>query len=249
MNKVPIVTRFELLKQLRRKRFYGGVAITVGVILLAFSIWRFTGDLPGSSTSFLREMVYIATYLPVLFAIFFSGDAIASEIDKRTGYYLFSNPVRRESVVVGKFSACFIATAIIVLLAYGLLTGLAAFTYGAVPVEVLWSLALALAGGAGVVGFSFLFSSVSKGVVGSTVAPFLFVFFGFNVIQQVLIVAGYKPWYILNFAGSSVSSVFPGSFGVMGFTPDPTTSLFVLLGYCFLPLGISVLVTRRKQIA
>ncbi|KXA91625.1 hypothetical protein AKJ57_00635 [candidate division MSBL1 archaeon SCGC-AAA259A05] len=258
-RKISIIMKFELLKHLRRKRFYSALILTAAVIILFTYIYN-TFDLPGefgvsdSPELFAGFTIGVGSYIPVLFAIFFSGDALSSEFEQKTGYHLFSNPTSRESIVIGKFLSCLLATASVIVLAYGMTTGILMGLYGEVPIGMMESLGLALLYGASLVGVSFLFSSIFKGVVGSLVAPFLLFFFVFEMISSVLIQTGHRPWYMVNFAGRSLSMPFSAlgkafAGGNSAGTPlDPSAASLVLLAYCLIPLFISILVTKNKQI-
>ena len=144
------MTKYELLKQFRRKRFYGVLAITIIALVLTIGLYKgldlpgqmqqtiidqrlenIRGQLPENMPEEMRENIleqarenileeleqkgirdspeFFAVWvtsmgtLAILGAVFFGGDAIASEFEHKTGYILFPNPVKRITLVVGKY--------------------------------------------------------------------------------------------------------------------------------------------------
>ena len=173
LKKLRVVTKYELLKQFRRKRFYGALAITVLAVVLTIGLYRGL-DLPkqmGIPENIINQQgadlfaMFVTGMgaLAVLAAVFFAGDAIASKFEHKTGYILFPNPVKRATIVVGKYLACFIATAMIISVAYGISACALLAFYGEIPGGIVGSLALTLMLACTVVSMAFAFSSVLKG--------------------------------------------------------------------------------------
>ncbi|MEW5995823.1 MAG: ABC transporter permease, partial [Candidatus Zixiibacteriota bacterium] len=179
-GKLKVVARYELLKQLRRKRFYGGLIVTVLAVLLTVGLYHGLG-LPqriGLTQVFINQygaelfamMTTQMGALAILAAVFFSGDAIAGEFERGTGYVLLPNPVKRRTLIVGKYLACFMATAAILAIAFLISAVSVLISYGSIPGGMLGSLAIALALASFVISLSFSFSSVLKGGMGATIA-------------------------------------------------------------------------------
>ncbi len=271
-DKLKIVTRYELLKQLRRKRFYGGLAITVLAVVLTIGLYQGL-DLPRHmripdqlinqyGAEIFAIFVTSMGALAVLAAVFFAGDAIAGEFEGKTGYILFPNPVKRITIVVGKYLACFIATAAIILVAYLISAGALLVFYGQVPSGIVGSLAIALVLACFMISMAFAFSSVLKGSMGATIATLLTYMVVFSVISMSLSYAGYNPWFMPDRAGDSMTAtygipfenVFGGMMGggrmtsgVMQASQDPTLGFFVLLAWAVVLFNVSVWVAKRRE--
>jgi len=271
-EKLKVVTKYELLKQFRRKRFYGALAITVLTIFLIIGLYQGL-DLPkqiGIPAQFLNQWgpelfaMFVTSMgaLAILAAVFFAGDAIASEFESKTGYILFPNPVKRTTIVVGKYLACFIATATIIITAYLISVGALLVFYGQVPVGIIGSLALMLMLACAIISLAFAFSSILKGGMGATIATLLTFMVVFTIISSSLSYAGYDPWFMPDRAGDAVASTYglpleqliggfgfggPMMGGMMRASQDPTLSFFVLLAYAVVLFGISILVTKRRE--
>lgn len=273
-EKLKVVTKYELLKQIRRKRFYGALALTVLAVVLTIGLYKglnlpekmqqnipVTMRIPDSADLFAVFVTSMGS-LAVFGAVFFAGDTIASEFERKTGYILFPNPVNRITIVVGKYLACFIATATIILVAYMISAGALLVFYGQIPGGIVGSLGLALMLSCTVISLAFIFSSVLKGGMGATIATLLTYMVIFSVISMSLSYAGYDPWFMPDRAGDAMTATYGVSFGdvfggMMGggqmmtgmlrASQNPTLSFFVLLGYAIVLLGVSIWVTKRRE--
>jgi len=268
-EKLKIVSRYELLKQFRRKRFYGAVIITILAQILAIVLYKGL-NLPGALTDLARRIdpsttindtsklfawfiTSLGLTLPILFSVFFAGDSIASEFENKTGYLLFPNPVKRRTIVIGKYIACFIATTVVLIIAYVVsVTALLGF-YRQLPFETWGALGLSIVLASSVLSLAFLFSSLLKGGMGATIGTLLTYLLIFPIVSGSLSTSGHQPWFMLNYAGNSVTSIYgikiPGLGGEMGAgpTPDLTVSLFVMLAYFVFPFLLSIWITKRRE--
>jgi len=261
-EKLKTVTRYELLKQFRRRRFYGALAITVIAVILTIGLYKGLDlprqmgapDTPELFAIFVTSMSTIA----ILGAVFFAGDAIASEFERKTGYILFPNPVRRITLVAGKYIACFIATAAILALAYLISTGALLGFYRRLPGGILGSFAIALMLACCVLSIAFTFSSLLKGSMGATIATLLTFMLIFPIISTSLSYAGYAPWFMPDYAGDAVANTYgvplqqafggmPGQRLRFKWNPEPTLSFLVLLTYAVILFQLSIWVTKRRE--
>jgi ABC-type transport system involved in multi-copper enzyme maturation permease subunit len=272
-EKLKVVTKYELLKQIRRKRFSGALALTVLLVVLIIGLYQGL-DLPRRMgiPEYLIDQYGVEIFaifatsmgaLAILSAVFFAGDVIASEFEHKTGYILFTNPVKRVTIVVGKYLACVIATATILIVAYMISAGALLVFYGTVPVGgMLGSIAIALMLACFMISMAFAFSSVLKGGMGATIATLLTYMAIFSVISMFLSNAGYNPWFMPDRAGDAMTATYGVSFeglfgGMMGgghmmtgmvqASQDPVLSFFVLLGYAVPLFGVSIWMTKRRD--
>lgn len=258
------MTKYELLKQFRRKRFYGALIFAIVAVCLAIVLYKGLNipralpvPLPDTPELFAFFVTGVSATIPILAAVFFAGDSIASEFEHKTGYILFPNPVKRSTIVDGKYIACFLATSPIIALAYATTAIALAGIYRHVPIEILGSLGLALVLASSVLSIAFLYSSVLKGGMGAMIATLLTIMLIFGILNVSLQSAGIEPWFVLAYAGDSIVSVYGVPFEAMRgmgvapgggwMTPDPTTSFFVMLGYFAVPFVMSIWITKRRE--
>lgn len=260
-EKLKIVTEYEFLKHLRRKRLYAVLGIVIAVELsILVGLPALGQNYPGDVTA-MAGMLSIGATLAAIGAIFFAGDAIAGEFEKKTGYILFPNPVKRTTMVIGKYLACYAAMALLILIGYGIVCISLLGIYGQVPIEVGGSLALSLLFTGSVLSLTFLFSSISKGAMGATVMTLAFIMIISGVIDMVLTMAGHNGWFLLSRAGDVTIMVYPGfkamaggmagggmgvPAGVMEYDIGLCTAAMV--AYLVICFFLSIWITKRREV-
>src|SRR3989442_2603818 len=120
LAQVITVASYEIRKYIRGRRLLG-ILILVGLILALFIGLPPALSIPYASTpnAFVSTFATFTGLLVVLSGVLFAADALVSEHEKRTGYFLFPNPVRREVLVLGKIAASLIVSAAVISLYYG----------------------------------------------------------------------------------------------------------------------------------
>jgi len=260
-EKLKVVTGYEFLKHRRRKRLYWilGAAIAAELAVLI--------GLPALGEGYPDNIMRMAALLSIgpsfatIGAVFFAGDAIAGEFERKTGYILFPNPVRRTTLVMGKYLACCIAVILLIILGYAIVCISLLAIYGHIPIETAKSFGLCLLFAGSVLSVTFLFSSVSKGAMGATVITLVFIMVITSVLDGVLTMADQPSWFLLSKAGDSIVTVYggyeiflPGGMphdlpaGVLE-GPDINLSILAMVIYlvaCFL---LSLWITKGKQLA
>ena len=120
LAQIVTVAAYEIRKYIRGRRLLGML------ILLGLIVGLFVGLPPAlgikyASTpdAFISTFATFSGLLVVLGGVLFAADALVSEHEKRTGYFLFPNPVRREVLVLGKIVASLIVCTAVLSLYYG----------------------------------------------------------------------------------------------------------------------------------
>ncbi len=261
-EKLRVVTGYEFLKHIRRRRLYIILGFTL-VVELAVLI-----GLPLLMDGFPDDIMLMATMLTIgpslatLGAVFFAGDAIAGEFESKTGYMLFTNPVRRIALVTGKYLASCVAVILLIIFGYAIVSISLLVIYGNVPIETAKSFGLCLLFAGSVLSVTFFFSSVSKGAMGATVMTLLFIMVISGVIETVLLMAGKPVWFILTTGGDSVYAVYGGyelflegimpQGGMLPFeieTPDIGLTALSMVVYLVVGLVLSIWISGRRQLA
>ena len=207
-------------------------------------------------------MLSIGPSLATIGAIFFAGDAIAGEFESKTGYILFTNPVRRITLVIGKYLASYAAVILLILFGYAIVSISLLTIYGDVPIETAKSFGLCLLYAGSVLSVTFFFSSVSKGAMGATVMTLLFIMVISGVIGGVLMMAGKPSWFLMSTAGDSMTYVYGGlelfmeglvpHGGILPFEMEPLDiGLCALSMVIYLVVGfvLSIWISGRRQLA
>ena len=261
LERLRIVIGYEFLKHIRRKRLYIILGLTLLAEVLVLILVPVLGDGYPNSVTVMAALLSVGPSLATLGAIFFAGDAIAGEFENKTGYILFTNPVRRGTMVIGKYLACYAAVFLLIVLGYVISSISLLVIYGTIPIATGGSFGLCLLYAGSVLSVTFFFSSISKGAMGATVITLVFIWVISGIISSVLMMTDQPYWFLLSSNGDTIATVyggyeaFMGGFGGMGDMPfefeSPSIPLAVLsMGlYLVVGFGLSLWITKRRQLA
>lgn len=260
-EKLRIVTGYEFLKHIRRKRLYVILGLTLVAELAVLILVPVLGDGFPDSAMVMAALLSVGPSLATIGAIFFAGDAIAGEFESKTGFMLFTNPVKRTTLVIGKYLACYGAVLLLVVLGYVIVTISLLAIYGTVPIETLSSFGLCLLYTGSVLSVTFFFSAISKGAMGATVITLVFVMVISAIIDSVLAMTGQPHWFLLSTNGDTIATVYggyelfmEGLGGMEGMpfeleTPAIGLSVISMVGYLAVGFLLSLWISKRRQLA
>ncbi|MGI0147913.1 MAG: ABC transporter permease [Thermoplasmata archaeon] len=255
---IAIVASYEIRKYFRGRRLLG-ILILVALIVGLFLGLPPALGIPYASTpnAFVSTFAAFTGLLVVLGGVLFAADALVSEHEKRTGYFLFPNPVRREVLVLGKIAASLIVSIAVLSLYYGA-AALAAFAItGSLTWDVGLSYLYALAYMTSVVGVAYVISAALKSTVAATVLTFFLFTLIFGIVGAILPLAKVEPWFIPTSAAGIIGNVLGGQFVAPGpggeaffsFVPDPLTSVLVFAAYAVVGGALAILLFRRRDLS
>lgn len=135
MRDVLAVARADGLVVRRSRLLWGVVAIYVGLMALLF--YPSSDDVAVSYS--VVGATWLTTLLVPLVAIAGSYLAIAGERESRTIRFLLSQPVRRRSIVLGKFLSRGLTLSVGLLVAFGVAVALVFGLYASPTLAPLWS--------------------------------------------------------------------------------------------------------------
>ncbi len=229
------------------------IAIAIRIaLLLGGSVSRVNGVVMGGPAIFgmMIWFFYLRFTVPVL-GIFYGTALIADEVEDKTITYLFTRPVRRGAVLLGKYLAYFVVTALVVLpsvmLVYLLIAPING-SLGASFVPLLKDLAL-LAIGLGTYGafFAFIGAKFKRPLLTGLI-------FVFGWEQMALAFPGYlKNFTIAYYVQALVPHAMPQE-GVLSLiqglfreTPSLPVSLFWLAVIWFGFLWLAARTVERRE--
>lgn len=200
-----------------------------------------------------------ANILVIICATFFGADSVVGEFQNRTGYLIFPNPVRRETLFAGKFAASVTAGALVVGLFYIVVVILSFVTAGGLDDDFGASFGFAIEYLVAAMAIAYLISSVLKGSTGATVLTFFMFIMILPIVDSVSIFTGVKIEGSVTFAAGVIvyilSDPYPvdTSQSIAGFTfsnfyPDPTLAAITMFAYAAVALFIAVVLFKRKQL-
>ena len=254
---------FELRKHVRRRRILIALLLATLIPLLFYLVpLARNASYPATSTQFANSNLGFVSLLVLVSAAFFGGDAISSELDKRTFLVSYAAPQRRTSMFVGKFLAAFIATVAIASVYYAITFAEIGAVYGLdhAPAAYATSYTFAVLYGILALAVAFTFSTLMRSTITSNLLSFFTLLFILPIVGGVLSLAGVDPWLVPTTYSSLITQVFGrasgfgGGFGggneaaiLNAFTPDFHTGLAVVAGWSVVLLLGSALVTSRRQ--
>ena len=216
LAQVVITTKYTLLDYIRSRRFYILLAITLAIAaLLTFAIayYRPAGVLSSNLSFYSTWWGNTATFVVVLSAVFFGGDAISGEFQNKTGYFGVPNPIRRSSIYVGKWLSAFIASTVILGIFTAITIANGAYYFGSVPVEFIESALFSWVYLVAALGVTFLFSSLFKSSSFSILVTAILFLFAFSIIQLVVsLLIHIEPWFLLSYGSDIIGNVLTTPF-------------------------------------
>jgi len=238
------------------------VVLTLAVSLITLMVYLFGYVAkPPASVDFISN--YMGNINGIVFAVaaFIGGDALTQDLSSKTAYAIIPLPVRRRTIVVGRFAAA-LPIAVAVEGIYYLAGAFGALLlYESIPSSLLISFLVSILVVAAVLGISFLFGSVFESGSTAIAATVLLIFVGFFGIQTVLEQANIEPWFLLTYGASLLNSVLPSVYPphhlvqpvqIGGFTityrPYPWEGVGIIVGYLFIALLGTFLVFSRREI-
>jgi len=211
---IGIIAKYQFLNYFRARRFYVMliiVALISGLFTALVAYYRppgITGG--GDALGFYRSgWGGFASFLVVLSTAFFGGDAISSEFQNRTGYFLVPNPIRRSAIYVGKWLAAISASTIILGIFALIMIANGLYYYpGSLPTEFLESLGFAWLYLIAALSFAFAFSSLFKSSSISILMSVILLLFVFDFVDVISSsIAGVEPWFSITYGAGIVSNV------------------------------------------
>ncbi len=217
LAQVGIVTKYNFLNYFRARRFYVMLAIILlisGLLTALIGYYRPVGFVGGTGVAgalgfYGAGWGSFASFVVILSAAFFGGDAISGEFQNRTGYFLVPNPIRRSVIYVGKWLAALAASTIIlavfalIILANGLF-----YFPGTIPSQFVTSVFFAWFYLVAALSLTFAFSSLFKSSSISILMSVILLLFVFSVVDEVAtLVVGIEPWFSIVYGAGIVSNV------------------------------------------
>ena len=244
--------RHQVRFYLRTMRFLALLVIvlvaTVGFV--AATIYYHVGGVDAGG--YLGGFLGLFTIFGLIIGAFLGGDAIAMDFGSPTGYYTLVLPVRRGTLLLGRYAAAFAASFVLILVYFVVAVSGAVYFHGVLGtpwVEVGESLGLASLYALGVLSVAFLFSSFFRSPATSMISTVLVLFFGLDIATGIAAFAGVDPWFSILWAGDAISEVFPSRVRIAGTGAVPTVpeGIAIMLVYAVLFLVVSAFLYQYKE--
>jgi ABC-2 type transport system permease protein len=213
-------------------------------------------------------MLSFLSILAILSATFFGADAIVSEYESKTGYFLFPNPIRKTVIFLGKFIASALVSAGAIGLYYAIAVVSVRVIDGSIPtntgVSFIYSLFYLFA----ILAIAYLLSAVMRSSVYALVLTFFTFFLILPIVDAVGSIAKFKPWFSVTFASGISQYIFQSpyptdkvfnttafsgpsagarSFSLVQYYPEIRLSLIVMAVYFVIAFLLAILIAQRRE--
>lgn len=203
-----IVAKNEMIKSFRGKKFLASLFL----ILLVFALITIVPFITGkgwadqSMGDMLQAYLSYVNMFVVLIVGLIGSVAIVSEYEERTALILFTRPIKKTTVFLGKFVSSVIVAFLLVLVYYAGVSIMTLIYEGAVSEDMLQSLCMCFMYLFAATGISFVFSSLLK----KTSVCIIFTILAIMVVIPVIsmMITG-DTWYMLDSAGNSILTCIP----------------------------------------
>jgi ABC-2 type transport system permease protein len=208
IRQIASVARFELLKYLRGRRLIAILLLTALVNTIYLVVPPATASQYSKDpTEFLTDTLGFLGVLSILSATFFGADAIVSEFESKTGYFLFPNPIRKTTVFLGKFIASVLVSAGVIALYYTIAVVSVRVIDGSIPAGTGLSFAYALVYLFAILAVADLFSAVMRSSVFALTMTFFTFLLILPIFDAVAAVARFKAWFSITFASGIATNI------------------------------------------
>jgi len=272
IRQIAIVARYELLKYLRGRRLLAIVLLTVIVSAIFLVVPPAIGSQYSKDpTEFVTNTLQFLSVLSILSATFFGADAIVSEFESKTGYFLFPNPIRKTTIFLGKFVASALVSVGAIALYYLIAVASVRVIDGSIPANTGLSFAYSLVYLFAILAVAYLFSAVMRSSVYSLILTFFTFFLILPIVSSVGELAKFKPWFSITFSSGIATDILKNPYptdtmiattaGRGAGVPEPgalisgaqyypavTVSLIVMAAYFIVAFLLAIVLTRRREL-
>ncbi len=168
--------------------------------------------------------------------------------------------LRRSVLYLGRYTAAFLSTAVLILIVYAGAVSGSIYLYGKVSALILSSFGFSLLYILAIISFATLFSSIFKTPSIGLVVSVLFLLIVYPALQGILSgLVGVNPWMFVTFAGQMIYLAFDSNYktysvthsqfgNIYTYNPSGNEAILVMIGYIIVFSAISIIVFTRKEI-
>jgi ABC-2 type transport system permease protein len=248
-RQVKVVAKNEMIKFIRGKK----LTIYLIFIVLIFALitilpYALGGDLGDTPGEVMMGYLALATFLPVLAATLFASSVYVSEFEERTALILFTRPVKKTTIFIGKFVGCLILELIVIVgyyVAVAVVTLIVTGEMGSLLASLGYILLFLLA----VSAVAAVFSSLMKKSGTAAIMTFITLLMLLSVVSMIIQGAAHvDPWFMLDQAGNAILTSIPEIADAAGMVaPDAVKTVGTMVAWTIVPLFIAWALFRRRE--
>lgn len=248
LRQAYVVMKNEFTKTIRGRKillFVGLIALIL--VLMTFMPYVFGDGLSSDPAEAVSMYLYFASFVVLLAAALFASGLIVSEYEERTALILFTKPVKKWSMFLGKFISAFALSVGFMLIYYGVTALVSLVVTGSVDVALFTSLGLAILYSFAACGVAILISAVMKKSSISTLLAFV-VLLMILPMMSMLMSTSFDPWWMLDQAGNALAGVLPPSEYITSMTSSEIwRAAGVMVGWGAVTSIIAYFLFKRRE--
>ena len=209
ISQIWVVTKNEMIKSMRGKKFLVSLAIVLivfALITLMQTIVSGGWDNIKTTSDVLSTYMTTMTIIILLVVALLSSIALVSEFEERTALILFTRPVRRTTILLGKILSCLLIEAMIILVYYVLVTAVSLIHVGSVSEHMVTSFLMAVLYAFAASGIAFVISAFFKKGSVCTIISLLVLLVVIPIVSSMI---DGETWYMLDKAGDTIITCVP----------------------------------------
>ena len=204
-----VVMKNEIKKYFSGKRMLLFLVL-LGVILAILTSAPFLIGNDFSEGQMLTMYLSMAPLVVLMAVTLFASITIVSEYEERTALIVFTRPISKGSIFLGKLAASALVTVMFVALYYIYAIIMMAIYFGSVDSGVPTSFGLSCVYAIGCIGVAMLVSSIMKKSNTATILTFVILMIVVSAASMVLGIAGFDVSWMIDQASGSISTCSPG---------------------------------------
>ena len=206
LRQMGVVMKYEFKKYLRSKKI-AILIVLMGIVLFLTTAGPYIsgGGLSKDPVTLMSSYISVMGLLVILLSTLLVSGTIVSEFEERTALTLFTKPLRKWSIYLGKvFTACAVSFGF-VLVYYAFTAAVCLIVTGTIRSSLLVSLGLAFMYIIGTAGLAIMLSSIMKRSSTATLLTFVLLLIILLIISGLLSSSSIDPWFMLDLSGAGAS--------------------------------------------
>ncbi len=209
LRQALIVSRYEALKFLSGyKLLIFGIMMITSLLLLSIANIIFMDN--PTVNSVYSSFISFVSLLALLGATLFTSTTLSSEFEERTALVLFTKPIKKSSIFLGKILIAFALNVVIFAIYYIVTTLVGLIITHDISIDLLASFGYLVTYIFTLTGIAVMFSSLMKKSSSASILTFVFVLLVPSLILAVIMLAQDNMnvndyWYFLDSAAASIT--------------------------------------------
>ena len=242
LRQTAVISKYELKKYLRGRKIVIFAILMGAWLILNIALPYLVSDGLGTDPNVMAgSFLSIMLFFVVLLAMLFVSGTIVSEFEERTALMLFTKPLRKWSVFMGKIITAFAVGFVFILIYYAITAAVSLVVMGAVSSSMAVSLGLAVTYLFGTAGVAVLISSLVNKSSTAAILTFVTLLMIMTVISGILGAYSVDPWFMLDTSGGNITGCFAGGI-------DAWRGAGVALVWGLVTGALGYLIFRRREL-